>query len=238
MHGRVYSYRPLIIRRSRNSAFFYYSKIERRKKKMNKIKVENWNGYKIRFVEVTGEWWAVLKDITDALSLRPKHIKERLPDEVVSTDHIPDSLGRIQEMLIVNELGIYEAIFSSRKKEAQEFKAWVYDMLRTLREASGLEGFQIFRMLDKEHQKEMMDRVKQSHPCPSKRDYIKANTIADKAVSTKFGYPKMLKKENMTPDMLMQRQSILEDTVELMAVKEKYEIDISVSENIYKKYTQ
>ncbi|WP_052523814.1 hypothetical protein [Geobacillus kaustophilus] len=67
-------------------------------------------------------------------------------------------------------------------------------------------------------------------------DYIKANTIANKAVSTKYGYPKMVKKSDMTPDMLIDRQQILEDTVNLMAVKEKFGLDISVSKNIYNKY--
>lgn len=80
------------------------------------MKSEKWNGYDIRFVEIKGEWWAVLKDVCDALTLKTKYIVERLDDEVVSTDHIKDSLGRSQQMLIVNEYGIYDAIFSSKKK--------------------------------------------------------------------------------------------------------------------------
>lgn len=203
---------------------------------MNNIKIEKWLDHEIRFVEHKGEWWAVLKDITDALGLRTKHIKERLSDEVVSTDLIIDKMGRQQEMLIVNELGIYDAIFSSRKKEAKEFKKWVYNMLRELRVATGLEGFQIFRILDKEHQKEMMETLKTNLDNPNKISYIKANTIANKAVSKAFGYDKSIKKEDMTPDMLVRRQAILNDTVELMTVKEKYGIDLSVSQNIYNKH--
>lgn len=37
----------------------------------------------------------------------------------------------------------------------------------------------------------------------------------------------------MTPEMLVDRQEILDDTVELMEIKEKYQLDISVSEKIY-----
>lgn len=33
------------------------------------IRVENWCGYDIRFVEHDGAWYAVLKDICDALRL-------------------------------------------------------------------------------------------------------------------------------------------------------------------------
>src|SRR5690625_706991 len=201
------------------------------------IRTENWNGHEIRFVEKEpSEWWAVLADVTKALNLKPKHVKERLDDEVVSTDYVKDSLGRQQEMLIVNEFGIYEVIFSSRKKEAKEFKRWVFNVIKELRQQSGLEGFQIFRMLDKEHQKEMMSKLNRSLEKPKRKHFIKANTIANKAISTKYGYDKMIKKKDMTPDMLIERQSILDDTVNLMSVVDRFGLDLSVSEKVYDKY--
>lgn len=162
-------------------------------------------------------------------------MKERLVDEVVSTDHVADSLGRQQEMLIVNEFGIYDTIFSSRKPEAKSFKFWVFETIKQLRQATGLEGFEVFRMLDKEHQKEAMARLTNSLDRVSKKDLIKANTITNKAVSNKFGYSKMVKKSEMTPDMLVAREMILDDTVELMGIKEKFGLNISVSESIYNK---
>lgn len=199
------------------------------------MRTETWNGYDIRFVEHQGEWWAVLADICHALDLKPKRVKERLVDEVVSTDHVADSLGRQQEMLIVNEFGIYDTIFSSRKPEAKSFKFWVFETIKQLRQATGLEGFEVFRMLDKEHQKEAMARLTNSLDRVSKKDLIKANTITNKAVSNKFGYSKMVKKSEMTPYMLVAREMILDDTVELMGIKEKFGLNISVSESIYNK---
>ncbi|MCC9696182.1 phage repressor protein [Streptococcus agalactiae] len=199
------------------------------------MRTETWNGYDIRFVEHQGEWWAVLADICHALDVKPKRVKERLVDEVVSTDHVADSLGRQQEMLIVNEFGIYDTIFSSRKPEAKSFKFWVFETIKQLRQATGLEGFEVFRMLDKEHQKEAMARLTNSLDRVSKKDLIKANTITNKAVSNKFGYSKMVKKSEMTPDMLVAREMILDDTVELMGIKEKFGLNISVSESIYNK---
>ncbi|HGH7859147.1 TPA: Bro-N domain-containing protein [Streptococcus agalactiae] len=199
------------------------------------MRTETWNGYDIRFVDHQGEWWAVLADICHALDLKPKRVKERLVDEVVSTDHVADSLGRQQEMLIVNEFGIYDTIFSSRKPEAKSFKFWVFETIKQLRQATGLEGFEVFRMLDKEHQKEAMARLTNSLDRVSKKDLIKANTITNKAVSNKFGYSKMVKKSEMTPDMLVAREMILDDTVELMGIKEKFGLNISVSESIYNK---
>ena len=201
------------------------------------MKIEKWNGHQIRFIEVKGEWFAVLKDVCDALNLKTKYIVERLEDEVVSTDHVPDSLGRIQEMLVVNEYGIYDAIFSSKKPEAKDFKHWVYGMLKDLRESTGLKGFEVFRMLDKEHQKEMMKELQSGLRHPVRVDFIKANTIANKAISNKHGLPKMVKKDEMTPEMLKERESILEDTVDLMKAKERFELnDLSVSKKIYQMY--
>ena len=163
------------------------------------MKIENWNGYDIRFVLHEGEWWAVLADICKPLGLRTFHIKERLEDDLVSTDTILDRFGRQQKMLIVNEFGIYDTIFASRKPEARAFRHWVFSVIKYLREQTGLEGFEVFRMMDKEHQKQAMARLHDGLSTPITVDYIKANTIANKAVSNKYGYPKMVKKEDMTP---------------------------------------
>ena len=199
------------------------------------MKIEHWNGYDIRFVEHNGEWWAVLADIANSLSLRTDKVKSRLENDHLSKVTIIDSMGRNQKALIVNEFGIYEAIFSSRKPEAKSFKLWVYETIKQLRQTTGLEGFEIFRMLDKEHQKEAMAKLSNSLGRISKKDLIKANTITNKAVSNKFGYSKMVKKSEMTPDMLVARETILDDTVELMGIKEKFGLNISVSDSIYNK---
>ena len=197
------------------------------------MKTEIWNGYSIRFVEKDGEWWAVLKDVCDALGLKTYDVSRRIRD-MVSTHNLETSGGK-QQMLIVNEYGIYDTVFQSRKQEAKEFRHWVYDMLRELRQATGLEGFQIFRTLDKEHQKEAMRILQKSIKQPTRETFIKANSIANKAISTKYGYPKAIKKADMTPAMLVDRESVLDDTVELMGVNDKYQLGISVSEQIYKK---
>ena len=197
------------------------------------MKTEIWNGYPIRFVEKDGEWWAVLKDVCDALGLKTYDVSRRIKD-MVSTHNLETAGGK-QQMLIVNEFGIYDTVFQSRKSEAKEFRYWVYEMLKQLRQATGLEGFQIFRMLDKEHQKEAMRHLQQSLRNPVRVDFIKANTIANKAISNRYGYPKMVKKADMTPQMLVEREPILDDTVELMGVNDKYDLGISVSEQIYKK---
>lgn len=198
------------------------------------MKTDNWNGHDIRFVEKDGEWWAVLKDVCGALGLSPKFVKQRLEKDVVSNNPLSTAGGK-QEMLVINEEGIYETIFNSRKKEAKAFKKWVFQVIKKLRQETGLEGFQIFRLLDKEHQKEAMSRLSRGLASPVRIDFIKANTIANKVVSNKHGHQKMLKKGEMTPAMLVDREGILDNTVELMTVRDKYGLDISVSEALNRK---
>lgn len=207
------------------------------------IKVERWNDHEIRFVEVEpSEWWAVLADVTKPLELQNSSVARRLravakqvKKDVISKHPLLTTGGK-QEMLIVSEYGIYEAVTQSRKEEAIQFRFWIYDIIKELRQQSGLEGFQVFRMLDKEHQKETMSKLSQSLKQPKRVNFIKANTIANKAISTKYGYDKMIKKKDMTPDMLIERQPILDDTVDLMSVADRFDLDISVSQKVYEKY--
>ena len=202
------------------------------------MKTENWNGHQIRFIEIKGEWWAVLKDVCDALGLLTWKVNQRLEDDLLKRGvTVEDTSGRMQEMILINEFGIYDTIFRSNKPEAKDFKRWVYGMLKDLRESTGLKGFEVFRMLDKEHQKQMMKELQSGLRHPVRIDFIKANTIANKAISNKHGLPKMVKKDEMTPEMLKEREPILEDTVDLMKAKERFELnDLSVSKKIYQMY--
>ena len=55
------------------------------------MKTENWNGHEIRFIEIKGEWWAVLKDVCDALGLDTRMTSRRLEDDVLKRHLISDS---------------------------------------------------------------------------------------------------------------------------------------------------
>lgn len=159
------------------------------------IRTENWCGHDIRFVEIDGEWWAILKDICDALRLRTAAIAQRLtPDmlervlvqtsnhssngvrsDVISndlgSDHKPvtridrNIIGRdigrkrgenkTRWMLAVNELGIYEALFASRRLEARKFRMWAGTVMQRLRKNVGLEQYEVMRMTEPEVQDEI-----------------------------------------------------------------------------------
>ena len=209
-------------------------------------KLEQWNGHGIRFVERNGEWWAVAKDITSALGLKqPTRALHGLKDSEVALCDLTVSkptakkARKTQTMNIISEKAIYKLVFKSRKKEAEEFQDWVFEIIKQLRQQTGLEGFQAFRMLDKQHQKNAMTLLSNGFQEVNKeaepKDMIKANTIANKAISNKYGYPKMVKKSEMTEPMLRDREQVLDETVELMLVKERYGLNFSVANTIYGK---
>ena len=73
-------------------------------------------------------------------------------------------------------------------------------------------------------------------PNVTQKDFIKTNTIANKVVSELYGFEKLLKKKEMTPEMLKDRQPILEDVSKLMKLKGEYGLDISVSQAVKNKW--
>lgn len=130
------------------------------------MKTENWCGHKIRFIEQDGEWWAILKDICGALGLKTFKVSQRLSPEMmtrikVKTSDIPSkdirSKGDNEHrwMLAVNELGIYEALFASRRLEARKFRAWSAGVMQKLRKTVGLEGYEVMRMTEPDIQEEI-----------------------------------------------------------------------------------
>ena len=130
------------------------------------MRIENWCGHEIRFIEKDGEWWAILKDICSALNLRSNKVSERLdPDmldsvkidvsELDSKDIRSRGENKTRWMLVVNEAGIYETIFASRKLEARKFRRWSSTVLRRLRQEVGLQGYEVMKMMHKEVQEDI-----------------------------------------------------------------------------------
>jgi prophage antirepressor-like protein len=66
-----------------------------------------------------------LIDVCKALELDESQVARRLEDGVCSTLPLPDNLGRLRDTNFVNEDGLYDVIFDSRKPEARKFRKWV-----------------------------------------------------------------------------------------------------------------
>ena len=62
---------------------------------------------------------------------------------------------KTQDMLAVNEIGIYEALFASRRLEARKFRRWSATVLQKLRNQVGLEQYEVMRMTDADIQEDI-----------------------------------------------------------------------------------
>ena len=198
------------------------------------MRIETWGNHKIRFVERGGEWWAVAKDVADALDYSQTQAMTKL---IKSENLIHSKLDDMNMVhVLVNEKGIYQAIFGSHKPDAVEFQDWVFDTIKKLRQSLGFESYEVFRMLDKEHQKAAMKFLDDNISNISEQDYIKANSISNKAISNIYGLPKMISKAEMSPQMLQDREPILNDVVNLMVANNRFGLGLSISKTVYEKY--
>ena len=196
------------------------------------LRVEKWNGFPIRFVEVNGEWLAITADVSKALDyVSAERLLRRIPKKYQVKKLVPRNgvSGQGRVFILLKEIGIYQAVFGSHKPEAENFKDWVFKTIQQLRKQAGLKEYEAFKMLDTRIQKQAMQRLDANNEV----DYIKANTITNKAVANKYGLPKMISKEQMTQEMKRDRPTILNDVVDLMNVKRRFGLDISVSKTIY-----
>ena len=94
---------------------------------MNEIKVfENVDFGKVRIIEQNGEPWFVGKDVATILgySETAKAIRTHVDEEDKGVS-VLDTPGGKQEVIIINESGLYSLILSSKLPGARQFKRWV-----------------------------------------------------------------------------------------------------------------
>lgn len=220
------------------------------------IKVERWLSHDIRFVKKDDEWQAIAKDIADALEYSDankmlKRIERKYQDSYKPSDEdilkIKDyhqNGGQFEKFNNYNyttltELGIYKSIMRSNKPQANEFQEWIYNTIKQIRQAQGLEQYQVFKLMDKEYQKKAMQQLKDGLNKPTKTHYIKANQITNKALKLLYNLDKTPSKKDLTTEQLAKREEILNATIQLIITKETLKLDnLHVSEMIYQKYTQ
>lgn len=83
------------------------------------------NGYEVSITDKNGEPWFIANDVCAVLGLsNPRKAIQSLDDEDkgVTTGYTP---GGPQQVNIINESGMYQLVFQSRKPEAVAFCKWV-----------------------------------------------------------------------------------------------------------------
>lgn len=95
---------------------------------MNDIQIfDNPDFGEIRTVIIDGNPWFVGRDIALKLGYsKPQNALKDNVDEGDARKHgIPDSNNHIQQMVVINEAGLYSLIFGSKLESAKKFKRWV-----------------------------------------------------------------------------------------------------------------
>jgi prophage antirepressor-like protein len=98
----------------------------------------DFEGAAVRVVLRGGEPWFVLADVCLVLSVgNSRDAARRLDDDEKGVDTI-DTPGGSQQMVVINEAGLYSLILTSRKAEARKFKKWVVgEVLPSIRRTGG-----------------------------------------------------------------------------------------------------
>lgn len=99
----------------------------------------------VRTVEIDGTPWLVGKDVATALGYaKPQNaISRHVDPEDQKVAPIQGTPGGEQEMLIINESGLYSLILSSKMPKAKAFKHWVTsEVLPAIHKTGAYESFQ------------------------------------------------------------------------------------------------
>ena len=79
----------------------------------------------VRTVEISGEPWFVGKDVATCLAYKDTSdaLKKHVDDEDKGVGVLPTPGGR-QQVIIINESGLYSLILGSKLPTAKQFKRW------------------------------------------------------------------------------------------------------------------
>lgn len=119
----------------------------------------------LRMTEQDGMFWFCAKDVCDALDYNDVESALRKLDDDEKGTEILRTPGGPQEMLMVNESGLYALVMRSNKPRAREFRKWVTaEVLPTLRRNGRYElKGKVARQAEKENEKayrELLSEIK------------------------------------------------------------------------------
>ena len=143
---------------------------------------------------------------------------------------------QIVEMSFIPEGDVYRLIARSKLPSAERFERWIFDeVLPSIRESIGLKQHEALLLLSRENQKRGNQKLYEVG-LREKSDYCKAARIAGKATANCMHKDKAVSKKDVPEDLLPLYDGLFEDTVFLMCMKERFGMDFSVSETIYRKW--
>lgn len=159
-------------------------------------------------------WWAVI-DVCNIIEIKnSRKIYQRLDEDEKDVVTLTDSVGRKQEIQMVNEFGLYHILLTARTEKAKPFRRWVtHDVLPRIRKY----GF--YKLTIAEQKTNALNSIKD----------ILGVTALDKK------YYKMTLSDLKREDKFLKNEKSAKEEYE--KVKEKYpytEGDIRAAVNYYK----
>lgn len=202
------------------------------------IKTVNWNGTELHCIEwmiaEQIEWYFFGSEIVNLLEYKDNFntvlngnnktkakVRDKYKLKISSKEYklkVGESpifeIGRKGDVL-VSEIGVYELIMKSDMSMAEDFQEFVFDLLKQLREKTGLEQFEAFRMMDKQVQLSVQKIVAEVGDLDNGgKNCIVTNNNVNKLISCElFGFNKPLSKGEMEKHqtcMLIDRQEVLQ----------------------------
>jgi prophage antirepressor-like protein len=90
--------------------------------------VKLFNNNPVRCFIVEGKPYFSASDVCNCLGLdNITRAVKSLKKDGVTTSKVIDTIGRNQEIIIINEPNLYRLIFKSKKEEADKFQEWIFE---------------------------------------------------------------------------------------------------------------
>lgn len=144
---------------------------------MNELQIFNSPEFgAVRTVTIDHEPWFVGKDVAEALGYRDTSdaLRKHVDEEDKGVGELPTP-GGIQEVITINESGLYALIFGSKLESARKFKKWVCsDVLPSLRKTG---TYTMPELRELEDKCMLFDRLTGGHTNKNLRDSAKALDI-------------------------------------------------------------
>lgn len=103
----------------------------------------------VRVIELDGNAWFAAKDVAEILGYSDTQVMTRRLDDDEKGMQKLHTLGGEQELSIINESGLYNAIFGSQKPEAKAFRKWVTSkVLPSIRKTGGYASSEFEKKLE------------------------------------------------------------------------------------------
>ncbi|MEG1562562.1 MAG: Bro-N domain-containing protein [Bacteroides sp.] len=113
---------------------------------MNKMQVFNYGEQSVRTLLIDEDPWWVLRDVCRVLGIKRTDSTARKLDDDEKGTHPVSTLRGEQNMLVVNESGLYSVILRSDKPEAKAFKRWVtHEVLPAIRKTGSYSMLEVER---------------------------------------------------------------------------------------------